>query len=55
MYNKGLVVDILVQVIEAVEMIDERCEFAKDQHDFIDTKLGQEKLDAICMKDDLLT
>ena len=50
MYDKSLVVDILSQIIEAVEIIEERCTFANTQEDFIDTKEGQEKLDGICMK-----
>ena len=50
MYDKGLVIDILSQVIEAVETIEERCAFATCEDDFIDTKEGQEKLDGICMK-----
>jgi len=50
MYDKSLVVDILSQIIEAVEIIEERCAFAKAQEDFTDTKEGQEKLDGICMK-----
>jgi len=50
MYDKSLITDILSQVIEAVETIKERCAFAKVQEDFTDTKVGQEKLDGICMK-----
>lgn len=50
MYDKSLVIDILSQIIEAVETIEERCAFATSQDDFIDTKQGQEKLDGICMK-----
>ena len=50
MYDKSLVLDILTQIIEAIEIIEERCSFAICQDDFIDTKEGQEKLDGICMK-----
>jgi len=50
MYDKALVIDILSQIIEAVETIEERCAFATCQDDFTDTKEGQEKLDSICMK-----
>jgi len=50
MYDKDLVIDILSQIIEAVETIEERCVFATCQDDFTDTKEGQEKLDGICMK-----
>jgi len=50
MYDKSLVVDILSQIIGAIETVKERCTFAKSQDDFIDTKGGQEKLDGICMQ-----
>ena len=50
MYDKSLVVDILEQIIDAVEIAKERCTFATTQDDFMDTKEGQEKLDGICMK-----
>jgi len=50
MYDKTLIVDILDQIIDAVEIVQERCKFAKCEDDFIDTKEGQEKLDSICMK-----
>jgi len=50
MYDKSLVVDILSGIIEAVEIIEERCAFVNAQEDFTDTKEGQEKLDGICMK-----
>jgi len=50
MYDKTLVIDILSQIIDAVEAIKERCAFANTQYDFTDTKEGQEKLDSICMK-----
>ena len=50
MYDKELVLEILSQVIGAVETVQERCTFAGSQDDFIDTPQGQEKLDGICMK-----
>jgi len=50
MYDKELVLDILEQIIEAIETVQERCTFASCQNDFMDTKEGQEKLDSICMK-----
>jgi uncharacterized protein with HEPN domain len=50
MYDTSLVLEILEQIIDAVEIVKERCCFAKTQDDFIDTKEGQEKLDGICMK-----
>ncbi|MBE0499755.1 MAG: DUF86 domain-containing protein [Campylobacterales bacterium] len=50
MYDKELVVDILEQIIEAIETVQERCRYATCENDFMDTKEGQEKLDSICMK-----
>ena len=50
MYDKSLVIDILEQITEAIEIVQERCKFAKNEDDFCDTKEGQEKLDSICMK-----
>ncbi|MDO8453147.1 MAG: DUF86 domain-containing protein [Sulfurimonas sp.] len=50
MYDTSLVIDILDQIIEAIETVNERCTFAKCENDFMDTKYGQEKLDSICMK-----
>jgi uncharacterized protein with HEPN domain len=50
LYDKSLVLDILNQIIDAIETVKERCTFAHSQDDFCDTKEGQEKLDSICMK-----
>ena len=50
MYDKTLIVDILDQIIDAIEIVQERCTFAKCEDDFTYTKAGQEKLDSICMK-----
>ncbi len=50
MYDKSLVIEIIEQIIEAIETVQERCEYAKCENDFMDTKEGQEKLDSICMK-----
>ena len=49
-YDKSLVIDILSQIIDAIETVQERCAYAKSEDDFCDTKEGQEKLDSICMK-----
>jgi len=49
-YDKSLVIDILSQIIDAVEIVQERCSYAKCEDDFYHTKEGQEKLDSICMK-----
>ena len=50
MYDKTLVIEILDQIIGAIEIVQERCEFAQCEDDFTYTKEGQEKLDGICMK-----
>ena len=50
MYDKSLIIEIVEQIIDAVEIVQERCLFAKTEDDFLDTKEGQEKLDSICMK-----
>jgi uncharacterized protein with HEPN domain len=50
MYDKSLVLEILEQIIDAIDIVQERCLFAKCEDDFVDTKEGQEKLDGICMK-----
>ena len=50
MYDKILILEILNQIIDAIEIVEERCAFAKYEDDFTYTKEGQEKLDSICMK-----
>ena len=50
LFDKSLVLDILNQIIDAIDIVEERCTFAKTQDYFCDTKEGQEKLDGICMK-----
>jgi hypothetical protein len=37
----------LDQIINAIDIVQERCLFAKCEDDFVDTKEGQEKLDGI--------
>ena len=49
-YDKSLVIDIFSQIIDAIEIVQERYSYAKNEDDFYDTKEGQEKLDSICMK-----
>ena len=49
-YDKSLVIDILHQIIDAIEIIQKRCKYAKVEDDFCITEEGQEKLDSICMK-----
>jgi uncharacterized protein with HEPN domain len=50
MYDRDLVVDILNQVIDALDIVEERCASVNSVDDLIDTKPGQERLDSICMK-----
>lgn len=50
MYDKSLVADILTQIIDALEIVDERCSAINNVDDLTDTKEGQERLDGICMK-----
>ena len=49
-YDKSLVIDILHQIIDAIEVVQKRCKYAKVEDDFCFTEQGQEKLDSICMK-----
>ncbi len=50
MYDRSLVIEILDQIIDAIDTVQERCAYAQRVDDFIETKEGQEKLDSICMK-----
>lgn len=50
MYDRALVVDILNQIVAALEIVKERCASVNSVDDLIDTKAGQERLDSICMK-----
>jgi len=50
MYDKSLVLEIVKQIIEAVEIVDERCSPVENVDYLIDTKDGQKTLDSICMK-----
>ncbi len=43
-YDKDLVIEILDQIIEAVEIVQKRCAFAKSEDDFCDTEEGQKSL-----------
>ena len=49
-YDKSLVIDILHQIIDAIEIVQKRCKYAKVEDDFCITEEGEEKLDSICMK-----
>ncbi len=50
MYDRAHVIELLEQTIDAVSTVIERCECVDNVNDLIDTKNGQERLDAICMK-----
>lgn len=50
MSDSALVLEILEQIIDAIEIVQKRCSYAKSVDDFIITEEGQEKLDGICMK-----
>ncbi|WP_457596291.1 HepT-like ribonuclease domain-containing protein [Hydrogenimonas sp.] len=48
--TNDLVADILGDTIEALEITKKRCEYAHSPDDFLETEIGREKLDSICMK-----
>jgi len=50
MSDTPLILEILEQIIDAIEIVKKRCKYAKSVDDFIVTEEGQEKLDGICMK-----
>lgn len=50
MYDRDLVIEILDQIIDAIDTVKERCLYAQCVDDFMDSKEGEEKLDSICMK-----
>ena len=50
MYDKALAAEILEQIITATQTVVERCECVDSVNSLMDTKEGQERLDAICMK-----
>jgi len=49
MYDKSLVIDILLQIIDAIKTIEQRFEPIRSVDDFTDSPYGKEKLDSICM------
>jgi uncharacterized protein with HEPN domain len=49
MYDETLVIEILSQIIEAINIIDYRFKPIQKVNDFTDSPAGMEKLDAICM------
>ena len=50
MYDKSLVLEILMQVLQATRRILIRFDSIKSPDDFTDSEEGIEKLDAICMQ-----
>jgi len=50
MYDNSLVVEILLQILNASETVIQRFEVVESVDYFIDTPKGQEKLDSICMQ-----
>lgn len=49
MFDKELVRDILLQILEATQKINQRFQPIKNVDDFTNTPAGMEKLDSICM------
>jgi hypothetical protein len=49
MFDKNLVLSILMQIDEALEKIASRAERIQSADDFTRTPAGMEKLDSICM------
>ena len=50
MYDREIVLDILKQIYDATNIVIQRFEPVKEVHDFTDSPVGIEKLDAICMQ-----
>jgi uncharacterized protein with HEPN domain len=50
MYDKSLVVEILIQILNASKTVAQRFEIVDSVDYFTDTPEGQEKLDSICMQ-----
>ena len=50
MYNKSLVIEILIQILNASKTVSQRFEIVDSMDYFMDTPEGQEKLDGICMQ-----
>ena len=50
MYDKSLVLEILIQILNASKTVAQRFEVVDSIDYFIDTPEGQEKLDSICMQ-----
>lgn len=50
MYDKGLVVSILKNILWSLEQITRRFQSIQSSEDFLKDDLGLEKLDSICMQ-----
>ena len=50
MYDKSLVIEILIQILNASKTVAQRFEVVDSVDYFMDTPEGQEKLDSICMQ-----
>lgn len=50
MYDKSLVIEILIQILNASKTVAQRFEIVDSMDYFMDTPKGQEKLDGICMQ-----
>lgn len=50
MYDKSLVMEILIQIVNASNTVAQRFEVVDSVNYFTDTPMGMEKLDGICMQ-----
>jgi uncharacterized protein with HEPN domain len=50
MYEKGLIVDILNDVLSSMERVLGRFQVIRSSEDFVKDDVGREKLDSICMQ-----
>ena len=50
MYDKNLIKEILIQILEASNKILKRFDSIHEPDDFLNSDEGQEKCDAICMQ-----
>jgi len=50
MYDKSLVIEILMQILNASKTVEQRFEIVDSVDYFLDTPEGLEKLDGICMQ-----
>jgi uncharacterized protein with HEPN domain len=50
MYDKDLVIEILIQILNSTDIILLRFEPINEVHDFTSSSYGMEKLDSICMQ-----